>query len=240
MPRHSLLFRIKPGTADHVAAILADYKSPVTVIDDETRLLRTTVFMHGDIVVRTMDVVGSMQKVAAHLSRQPEIAAVEQALNSSLAEPRDLSDPVAVGAFFRRAMMKCIVDRRIPLEHGCDESAVSRHALLYPLRPGTGDGADAVFQRGGDPPPQVGATRLWSTTVFRHGDTAVRLFEITGDLDEAIEHLVRASALQRAGRGLADFIDDSVDLTGEDGLRSFFHQQMMSVVTDRRAVAQVV
>jgi hypothetical protein len=116
MERHSLLFRIKPGTEAHVADVLAGYESPATVIDDETRLLRTTVFMHGDVVVRTMDIEGSLQKVAAHLSRQPQIQATEQALNSSLAEPRDLSDPAAAGAFFRRAMMQRIVDRRIPVE----------------------------------------------------------------------------------------------------------------------------
>jgi len=240
MQRHSLLFRIKPGTEAHVAEILAGYERPETVIDDETRLLRTTVFMHGNVVVRTMDIEGSMQKVAAHLSRQPQIQATEQALNASLAEPRDLSDPAAAGAFFRRAMMQCIVDRRVPAEAGGDDPAATRHALLYPLRPSTGDAADAIFQAGGDPPPQAGATRLLSTTVFRHGDTVVRLFEITGDLDEAIGHLVRAAALQSAGRGLAEFLDDGIDLTGENGLRSFFHRQLMSVVTDRRAVAQAI
>jgi hypothetical protein len=236
MERHSLLFRIKPSTEAHVADVLAGYESPATVIDDETRLLRTTVFMHGDVVVRTMDIEGSLQKVAAHLSRQPQIQATEQALNSSLAEPRDLSDPAAAGAFFRRAMMQRIVDRRIPVEGGADGPAVTRHALLYPLRPGTGEAADAVFQAGGDPPPQAGATRLQSTTVFRHGDTVVRMFEITGDLGEAFGHLVRAAALRSAGRGLAEFLDGGIELTSEDGLRSFFHRQLMSVVTDRRAM----
>lgn len=239
MERHSLLFRIKPGTEAHVVAILAGYESPDTVIDDETRLLRTTVFMHGTVVVRTMDIEGSLPKVAAHLSRQPQIRATEQALNAHLAEARDLSDPAGASSFFRRAMMRRIVDRRIPVDTG-DGTAVTRHALLYPLRPGTGDAADATFQAGGDPPPQAGSTRLHSTTVFRHGDTVVRMFEITGELDEAIGHLVRAAALQSAGRGLAEFIDGGIDLTGEDGLRAFFHRQLMSVVTDRRAVAQAV
>lgn len=236
MERHSLLFRIKSGTETHVAEILAGYESPDTVIDDETKLLRTTVFMHGDVVVRTMDIEGSMQKVAAHLSRQPQIQAAEQALNSSLVEPRDLSDPAAAGAFFRRAMMRRIIDRRLPVEARGGEPAVTRHALLYPLRPGTGDAADAIFQAGGDPPPQAAATRLHSTTVFRYGDIVVRMFEITGDLDEAIGYLVRAAALRSTGRGLAEFLDEGIDLTGENGLRSFFHQQLMSVVTDRRAM----
>ena len=235
MPRHSLLFRIKPGTEARVADILASYDRPETVIDDETRLLRTTVFMHGDVVVRTMDVDGDLRKVSAHLSRQPQIQATEEALNPCLAEPRDLADPAAMGAYFRRAMMTCLLDRRIPAPPGSDEPEVTRHALLYPLRPGTGAAADGVFQAGGDPPRQAGGTRLQSTTVFRHGDTVVRVFEIVGDLDEAIGHLVRAAALHSAGRGLAQYLDTGIDLSGEDGLREFFAEQLMSVVTDRHA-----
>jgi hypothetical protein len=236
MARHSLLFRIKPGSEARVAEILAGYDRPETIIDEDTRLLRTTVFMHGTVVVRTMDIEGSMQKVAAHLSGQPQIQATEQALNPSLAEPRNLGDPAAMGAYFRRAMMECLVDRRIPIQPDDDECTVTRHALLYPLRPGTGGAADGVFQAGGDPPPRAGGTRLHSTTVFRHGDTVVRMFEIAGALDQAIEHLVRAAALQSAGRGLAEFLDAGVDLTSEDGLRTFFHEQLMSVVTDRHAL----
>ncbi len=113
---------------------------------------------------------------------------------------------------------------------------VTRHALLYPLRPGTGAAADAVFTGGGDPPPQAGTTRLLSTTVFRHEDTVVRQFEILGDLDEAIEHLVRATALQNTGQRLGQHL--SVDISDEDGLRRFFREQLMTVVTDRRAAAQ--
>jgi SchA/CurD like domain len=236
MQRHSLLFRIKQGTETRVAEILAGYDRPETIIDAETRLLRTTVFMHGDVVVRTMDIEGSVQKVSAHLARQPQIQATEQALNPCLAEPRDLGDPAAMGAYFRRAMMERLVDRQIPIALDDAAPPVTRHALLYPLRPGTGAAADGVFQAGGDPPPQAGGTRLLSTTVFRHGDIVVRMFEIAGDLDEAIGHLVRAAALQSAGRGLAEFLDAGVDLTSQDGLRTFFHEQLMSVVTDRHAV----
>jgi hypothetical protein len=56
-----------------------------------------------------------------------------------------------------------------------------------------------------------------------------------GDLDEAIEHLVRAAALHRAGAGLASFLSDGIDISDEDGLRDFFRRQLMTVVTDRRA-----
>ena len=63
----------------------------------------------------------------------------------------------------------------------------------------------------------------------------MRGFEIAGDLDEAIEHLVQAAALQQAGRGLAEFLQEGTDISDEAGLRRFFNQQLMTVVTDRRA-----
>ncbi len=229
MERHALLFRIKPGTEAAVAEILGAYQRPPTEIDAETRLLATTVLMHDNVVVRTMEIEGSLPRVAAHLARRPEIQAAERALDPYLVEPRDLNDP---RAFFQRSEMTLLMHRGAPVL----PPGVTRHALLYPLRPGTGAAADAVFTGGGDPPPQAGRTRLLSTTVFRHEDTVVRQFEILGDLDEAIEHLVRATALQDTGQRLAQHL--SVDISDEDGLRSFFRRQLMAVVTDRRAAAQ--
>lgn len=233
MERHALLFRVKPGTEDAVAAILAAYRRPPTEIDADTRLLGTTALMHANVVVRTMEIEGSLPKVAAHLARRPEIQAAERELNPYLELPRDLGNPQGAQAFFQRSAMRLVIHRGPPaLAPGVP---VTRHALLYPLRPGAGEEAEAVFVGGGDPPPQAGATRLLSTTVFRHADTVVRLFEIVGDLDEAIEHLVRATALKQAGKGLASYLADGIDISDEDGLRSFFGEQLMSVVTDRRA-----
>jgi hypothetical protein len=234
MQRHALLFRVKPGTEDAVADVLAAYRRPPTEIDTETRLLGTTVLMHGNVVVRTMEIVGSLPKVAGHLARQPEIQAAERALNPYLELPRDMSDAGAARAFFQRSAMKLVIHRGPPVAPATDVP-VSRHALLYPLRPGAGAAAEAAFAGGGDPPPQAGRTRLLSTTVFRHEDTVVRLFEIVGEVDEAIEHLVRATALQRTGQGLAEFLADRIDISDEAGLRSFFGDQLMTVVTDRRA-----
>jgi hypothetical protein len=233
MERHALLFRVKPGTEDAVAAILAAYRRPPTQIDADTRLLGTTVLMHGNFVVRTMEIEGGLPKVVAHLARRPEIQAAERELNPYLELPRDLGDPQAARAFFQRSAMRLVIHRGPPaLPPGLP---ATRHALLYPLRPGSGEEAEAVFVGGGDPPHQAGATRLLRTTVFRHADTAVRLFDIVGDLDEAIDHLVRATALQQAGRGLASYLADGIDISDEAGLRRFFADQLMTVVTDRRA-----
>jgi len=63
----------------------------------------------------------------------------------------------------------------------------------------------------------------------------VRTFEIEGDLDEAIEHMVIGSALSDLGARLKPLLDDSVDLTTPDGLRSFFRGNLMQIVTDRVA-----
>jgi hypothetical protein len=91
-----------------------------------------------------------------------------------------------------------------------------------------------VIQGGGDPPPQVATkTMLVSTTVFRKDDTVVRVFEIVGDLDEAIEHMVRQAELSDAGMGLAPYLQEGFDLTTADGLRAFFKSQLMEVVTHR-------
>lgn len=232
MTRHALLFRVKPGTEAAVEEILAGYRRPATEIDDDTRLLGTTVLMHGTVVVRYMEIEGSLPKVAAHLARQPEIQAAERALNPYLEVPRDFTDPQSARDFFQRSAMTLLMHRGAPAYP--PGVTVSRHALFYPLRPGTGAAADSVFLAGGDPPPNAGRTHLLSTTVFRHGDNVVRLFEIAGDLDEAIEHLVRAAELQQAGRGLAAFLADGTDIRDEHGLRRFFTDQLMTVVTDRR------
>jgi hypothetical protein len=114
---------------------------------------------------------------------------------------------------------------------------VKRFALLYPFKPGKAAEGEAAFREGGRPPLSAGgATKLRSTTVFRKGDVVVRVLEIEGDLDEAIEHMVRATELSNVGEALRPLLDDSVDLTTPDGLRRFFREQMMDIVTDRPPV----
>src|SRR5215204_2831270 len=110
---------------------------------------------------------------------------------------------------------------------------MARFALLYPFKEGSGPAADPIFQMGGDPPPAAGTTRLKSTTVFRKDDTVVRVFEIDGTLEEAIDHLVRASALMNVGEQLGPLLDTEIDMTAEGGLRRWFGEQMMTVITHR-------
>lgn len=54
--RHALTFTVRPGTEEIVAKILADYDSPQARVDEHTRLRRTSLFMHGNRVVRAVEV----------------------------------------------------------------------------------------------------------------------------------------------------------------------------------------
>jgi len=109
--RHAVMFTVRPGSEEAVAEILASYDRPAAEIDESTRLIGTTVFMKGNIVVRVMDFEGRLDRVMAHLSQQPTVRGVEERLNPYLEEPRDLSDPQGARQFFQRAMMRRITHR---------------------------------------------------------------------------------------------------------------------------------
>src|ERR1044072_9501128 len=91
--RHALTFTVKPGTEKDVVAILADYTSPEARVDDTTRLCRTSLFMSGNRVVRAVEVKGDLVAALRHVARQPEVRAVEEAINPYLEEGRDVADP---------------------------------------------------------------------------------------------------------------------------------------------------
>ena len=111
MERYALYFTCKPGTEAACAEIFAGYDRPVPYIDEDTRLISTTIFMHGNIIVRVLDVEGDLIKVVRHLSQQPAIQAVEEALTPYLEEPRDMSSPESAAAFFMKAMMTRVSHR---------------------------------------------------------------------------------------------------------------------------------
>jgi hypothetical protein len=231
------MFRIRPGTAPAVAEILSNYESPPTIIDETTRLVGTTVFLKDTLVVRLVEVEGAIQSVARHLAAQPQIREVERLLDPYLAETRDLSTPEGARRFLQTSAMERLVHRSAPFGPSSVD-ATTRHALLYPVLPGRGDLAADAVREAGDPPPRAGgSTALVSTTVFRRNDVIVRVFELTGSFDEAVEHLVKAAALHQAGRAMREVLDPAVDLTTERGLRGFFTDHLMTVVTDRRAAA---
>jgi hypothetical protein len=244
--RYALTFEVRPGTEPEVQQILSGYPRPRTEIGDGARLLGTTVFLWGARVIRMMDVEGPLPLVMRHLAAQPAIRATEEALNPLLAEPRDLSDPGAAAAFFQRAMMRQIVHRITDpdlLAPGAG-AATRRMALVYPLRPGTGDAAAGLLS--GERPVAARAgerTVLASTSVFQQGDLLVRVVEYVGEAEEARACLAEAIAGTDAeaiagtdaATRLTELLEPGWDLRTERGFLRFFAERQLRLVTDRRA-----
>ena len=111
MQRYAVAFTVKPGSEQQVADILSNYGRPVTEIDEDTRLLGTTVFMQGTLVVRVLDIEGALPTVMQHLAAQPEIQDAERQLTPYLEQERDMSSPEGARAFFINAMMQQVTHR---------------------------------------------------------------------------------------------------------------------------------
>jgi hypothetical protein len=111
MERFALSFTCKPGSEAECAAILKDYDRPVPYIDEDTRLLSTTIFMQGNLIVRVLDIEGDFVKAVRHLASQPAIQEVEAKLTPHLEVPRDMSTPDGARDFFLRAMMTRVTHR---------------------------------------------------------------------------------------------------------------------------------
>nr|WP_198151817.1 TcmI family type II polyketide cyclase [Kibdelosporangium sp. MJ126-NF4]CEL19952.1 WhiE I protein of unknown function [Kibdelosporangium sp. MJ126-NF4]CTQ97176.1 WhiE I protein of unknown function [Kibdelosporangium sp. MJ126-NF4] len=114
--RYAVTFRVRPGTEEAVAELLATYDSPNLRVDDDTRLVSTSVFMHGTTIVRMLEIEGDLIKVMRHLSQEPTIQHVETELHKYLVEEdkRDMSDPEGARKFFAKAMMRTVVTRWSP------------------------------------------------------------------------------------------------------------------------------
>lgn len=115
---YALYWTVKPGTEDQVRELFKNYGRPDPVVKDAEgndtggRLISSQVFLKGNIVVRVMEVEGSLPEAAAHLGRQPAIQELESQLDPLLEEPRDMSDPQGAREFFMRSIMETVLSRR--------------------------------------------------------------------------------------------------------------------------------
>ncbi|MEK8173143.1 SchA/CurD-like domain-containing protein [Streptomyces sp. M19] len=109
-------------------------------VDDATRLCRTSLFMRGNRVVRAVEIQGDLVAALRHVARQPEVRAVEEAINPYLEVARDLDDPESAREFFQRAALPAVhhlgaaADRaEAGRAAGSDGAgpATTRHALIY-------------------------------------------------------------------------------------------------------------
>ncbi|MFJ8632749.1 SchA/CurD-like domain-containing protein [Streptomyces sp. NPDC093568] len=234
--RHALTFTVKPGSESKVAEILAGYAPPEARVDDTTRLRRTTLFMHGNRVVRTVEVEGDLMAALRHVSRQPEVRAVEEAINPYLEQDRDLADPESARTFFIRAAMP-------PVHHvargGPEPDGIRRHALYYPAKEGCGMALARHLARQDEAAAADPASPVHRSTVFNREDIVVRLIDVQGDPETdpvmalGIHGPRKAAVLARLLDGEA--LGVTGRLTGERDAHRLLAHAGMSLITDRRA-----
>lgn len=231
--RHALTFTVKPGSEQTVAEILAGYRSPTARVDDTTRLRRTSLFLRGNRVVRAVEVEGDLGNALRHVAVQPEIRAVEQALNPYLEESRDLDDPSSARAFFARAALPAVQHVGAPAD---GPSAAVREAYLYPVRPGCGADVARLLAEHDEAAVATPGSALIGSTMFLRDDTLVRLVDLTGSRSQAPEQAA-GFAPGRTAEEVARLLDpqDGPDLGSPAGIERFLERCRMDPITDRRA-----
>ncbi|MGP3984921.1 SchA/CurD-like domain-containing protein [Streptomyces sp. KR80] len=231
--RHALTFTVKPGSEAAVAEILADYASPEARVDDTTRLRRTSLFMHGNRVVRTVEVQGDLVAALRHVARQPEVRAVEEAINPHLEQDRDLGDPDSARLFFTRAALPAV---HHVATAGPEPESVRRHAVLYPVKPGCGMAVARLLAHQGELVASDPSSPVSASTVFQRDDVVVRLIDLRGPLDRELGPALGVTSRRKAAV-LGRLVDAGTDgeLTDEDHLARFLARCDMDLITDRRA-----
>ncbi|MER8188106.1 SchA/CurD-like domain-containing protein [Kitasatospora sp. NPDC094015] len=228
--RHALTFTVKPGSEAKVAEILAGYRSPAARVDDHTRLLRTSLFLRGNRVVRAVEVAGDLGAALRHVAVQPEVRAVEEAVNPYLEEARDLDNPESARAFFMRAALPAVHHVAAPQQ---PSAQVTRYALAYPVRSGCGAAVAGLLARQDQQAVAEPGSALVAATLFQREDMVVRVVDLLAPAES-----VPALALGVDGPRVAGLLARLVEPAGHDlddaaGLAGFLGECRMDLVTDR-------
>ncbi|MDG4763522.1 SchA/CurD-like domain-containing protein [Solwaraspora sp. WMMD406] len=77
-------------------------------------------------------------------------------------------------------------------------------------------------------------TTLARTTVFRRGDLVLRLAEVHGDPDEALDRVAAAAVRGGGADTLAELVTADENLRDAGGFRAFLERISVPVLTDRR------
>ncbi|GAA1258826.1 SchA/CurD-like domain-containing protein [Kitasatospora nipponensis] len=233
---HALTFTVTPGGEDAVAKILADYQSPQAQVDPTTRLCRTSLFMRGNRVVRAVEVRGDLGNALRHVAVQPEVRAVEEAVNPYLEEERDLTDSRSARAFFARAALPAV--RHLANGPAEGDQGTTRHAFLYEVRPGCGEAAVELLAQhdaraAGDPEHP-----LARSTMFLREGLLVRMVDLRVPYRDA-PSAAAGFVPGRESWALRHFLtlDEGVELATEAEIAHFLDGCAMDLVTDRRAPA---
>jgi len=113
---------------------------------------------------------------------------------------------------------------------------MQRYALLFTIRPGTENEAAEIFRTYGRPSVQAAAeTRLVSTSVFMKDNIIVRIFDIDGQLEDAMAFLPQQEAVRKAEEELNPLLEYPRDFANADDAKRFFQRALMTRVTHREA-----
>ncbi|CAL9622989.1 SchA/CurD-like domain-containing protein [Streptomyces pilosus] len=234
LTRHALTFTVKPGTESKVVDILANYEAPETRINGTTRLHRTSLFMHGNRVVRAVEVEGDLLATLCHVASQPQVQAVEEAINPYLEQDRDLSDADSARIFFTRAAlpaMQHVAAGRPRPDH------LRRHMLYYPAVAGRGLELARFLARQDEAAASDPDGPVYASTVFQRDDVVTRMIDVTQELDLdplaalGIKGPGKAAELERLLDGAAIGVEGSLD--SERTLHRLLAHADMLPVTDR-------
>ncbi|PBC59681.1 protein in whiE locus [Streptomyces sp. Tue6028] len=232
--RHALTFTVKPGSESKVAEILAGYQSPEARVDDTTRLRRTSLFMHGNRVVRAVEVEGDLLVALRHVARQPEVRAVEEAINPYLEQERDLTDDDSARVFFTRAALPAV---HHVVSGGPAPADLRRHALFYPAKRGCGMDLARLLAHQDEAAADDPKSPVYGSTVFQRDDIVVRLIDVVGDFDAdpvaslGLKGQKKAAELERLLDGAAIGVEGSLE-TERNINRLLSHADMLPI-TDR-------
>ncbi|MCP3819633.1 antibiotic biosynthesis monooxygenase [Streptomyces sp. A3M-1-3] len=230
--RHALTFTVKPGSEATVAKILAGYTPPEAKVDEITRLRRTSLFMHGNRVVRAVEVQGDLLAALRHVAQQPEVRAVEEAINPYLEQDRDLRDPDSARVFFTRAALPA-VHHVAAREH--DPSDVTRHALFYQAKQGCGMALARHLACQDEAAADDTTSPIDGSTIFQRDDIVVRLIDISGPMDArpalalGVEGPRKSAVLARLLHGRGDVPRTDAEIS------RLLARSDMNLITDRRA-----
>ncbi|MFI8484814.1 SchA/CurD-like domain-containing protein [Streptomyces rubrogriseus] len=234
--RHALTFTVRPGTEAETARLLSEYVSPDAHVDGSTRLLRTSLFMSGNRIVRAVEVRGDLQTALRHVARQPGVRAVEEALNPYLEQDRDLGDPQSARRFFTRAAMPAVHHTTYPDRPGARRE---RLALLYPVRDGAGPELARLLARQDASAARNPDGPVLAATVFHRDDLVVRLVDVDGDPEGAPAEVLglHGSEGAAAAERLLDTAAVGVDGPPADAatLSRLLTRVRMTPLTDRRS-----
>lgn len=229
--RHAIAFSVKPGSEQIVADLLAGYTSPAARVDDTTRLVRTTLFMRGNRVIRSVEVTGDLVAALRHVAAQPEVRAVEEAINPYLEQARDLSDPLAARDFFLRAALPAVHHHA---RAGTPAAEPGRYAFTYPARSGYGAAVADFLSRQDRAAVQHAASPLVRSTIFQRDDSVVRMVDLT--VPPSAEPAVALGiAGPRAGAVLARLVRAAPNLRDDAGRQAAIAGWELTPVTDRRS-----